>query len=80
MGAGPRSQKDLKDTRSYEQHLGISESRMHAATATIPPLPEVPGNTGVGTREKVNPVRTDKAPLPRSRVPAQPQSLEVPRL
>lgn len=36
----------MKVARSYEQHLGNSESRMHAATATIPPLPEVPGTQG----------------------------------
>lgn len=40
-------------------------------------LPEAPGNTGMGSREKVTPVRTGKVPVPPYRAPAQPQSPEV---
>lgn len=49
--------KDMEVARIYEQHLGISESRRHAALPLyycfLLFLPEVPGNTGMGTREKV---------------------------
>ena len=46
--------KDMEVARMYEQHLGISESRRHAALPLyhcfLLFLPEVPGNTGMGTR------------------------------
>lgn len=72
--AGPRSQEGarqpgrwalraVKVVGSYGQHPGISEPGRHPISAYMPVsyLPGAPGDTGMCSREKAAPARTDKA-------------------